>query len=96
MILNWFGLALGMATFLIIGLGHVVVIKGHYHFGVKCWPIFLLAGLAFAATSLFVRSQLTSGLCGIGAFALLWGIVELFHQQERVEKGWFPRNPNLD
>ncbi|MBQ3648046.1 MAG: DUF4491 family protein [Spirochaetia bacterium] len=24
----------------------------------------------------------------------LWCIIELFHQKKRVEKGWFPKNPN--
>ena len=29
-------------------------------------------------------------LLGAGAF---WGIGEVFHQRERVRKGWFPMNP---
>ena len=24
---------------------------------------------------------------------VLWGIGEVFHQRERVRKGWFPMNP---
>jgi len=27
-------------------------------------------------------------------FSLLWSIHELFQQRKRVEKGWFPKNPN--
>ena len=30
---------------------------------------------------------------GVGAFSCFWGIREMKQQQERVHKGWFPRNP---
>jgi len=36
------GLAVGLATFLIIGLFHPVVIKCEYYFGVRCWWWFLV------------------------------------------------------
>ena len=32
-------------------------------------------------------------LLGIFAFSSFWGIGEVFHQRERVRKGWFPMNP---
>ena len=32
-------------------------------------------------------------LCGIVGFSSFWTIKELFEQEERVRKGWFPRNP---
>ena len=31
------GLLIGLATFLIIGVFHPLVIKGEYYFGVRCW-----------------------------------------------------------
>ena len=37
---NLTGLVIGLATFLIIGLFHPLVIKGEYHFGVKIWFVF--------------------------------------------------------
>ena len=46
--MNFSGLLVGLATFLIIGLFHPIVIKSEYHFGVRCWWVFLLVGIAFA------------------------------------------------
>jgi hypothetical protein len=91
---NLTGVVIGLATFLIIGLFHPLVIKGEYYFGVKCWWVFLLIGLLGIAGSLLVRHVIISSLCGITAFSSFWGIGELFTQRKRVEKGWFPkRNP---
>ena len=39
------GLVIGIATFLIIGLFHPVVIKAEYYWGTGCWWIFLLLGI---------------------------------------------------
>ena len=43
--MNFSGLLVGLATFLIIGLFHPIVIKSEYHFGVRCWWVFLLVGV---------------------------------------------------
>ena len=91
--LYYSGLIIGIATFLIIGFFHPVVIKAEYHFGVKCWWAFLLVGLAAVAASLFIPNQVLSILCAVFGASSLWGIGELFHQRRRVEKGWFPKNP---
>ena len=32
-------------------------------------------------------------ICGVFAFSSFWTIKEIFEQEERVQKGWFPRNP---
>lgn len=87
------GLLIGAATFLTIGLFHPVVIKAEYHLSVKCWWIFLIAGIAGVAGSLFASNSLLSTLLGVFAFSSFWSIKELFEQRERVRKGWFPRNP---
>lgn len=92
--MNWKGVAVGAATFLIIGLLHPVVIKAEYYVGKGIWPLFLLAGCACVAGSLWVRSAAFSSLLAVLGFSLLWGIRELFEQEERVRKGWFPKNPN--
>lgn len=90
---NLMGLVIGVVTFLIIGLFHPLVIKGEYHFGVKCWWVFLLMGLAAIAASVAVRHLLWSTLLAVWGASSLWSIGELFEQRERVAKGWFPKNP---
>lgn len=89
--MNLDGLLIGAATFLVIGLFHPIVIKAEYHFGVKCWWVFLFAGILGVAGSLFVDSSLLSTLLGVFAFSSFWSIKELFEQRERVRKGWFPK-----
>jgi len=33
-------------------------------------------------------------LLGVLGCTFLWSIQELYEQEERVRKGWFPENPN--
>lgn len=90
------GLVVGLATFLIIGIFHPLVIKGEYHFGVKCWWAFLVLGIAGCALSVFATNSIISILCGVIAFSSFWSIGEVFQQRERVRKGWFPKKPGRD
>ena len=90
---NFEGLLVGFCTFLIIGLFHPLVIKGEYHFGVKCWWAFLLLGLVCTALSIMVGNSIISILLGVTAFSSFWSILEVFEQRERVRKGWFPKKP---
>jgi len=39
--MNFNGIIVGLATFLIIGICHPIVIKAEYHFGKGCWRAFL-------------------------------------------------------
>jgi hypothetical protein len=87
------GLSIGLCTFLVIGLFHPIVIKSEYHFGVKCWWWFLLAGLVMCLVAFVVSDVFLSSLAGVFAFSSFWSIKEIFEQQERVRKGWFPKNP---
>lgn len=80
-----------MATFVVIGIFHPLVIKGEYYFGVKCWWAFLLMGIAAVAGSLFVDDVLWSTLLAVWGASSFWSIGELFEQRKRVEKGWFPK-----
>lgn len=91
--MNFTGLIVGLAAFLMIGAFHPIVIKAEYHFGTKCWWVFLAAALCAAAASLLTTLPTLSTLLGVFAFSCLWSILELFHQKRRVEKGWFPANP---
>lgn len=87
------GIIIGVATFLVIGLFHPLVIKAEYYIGVRSWWLFLLAGLVAAAASLLVNNLFVSILLGVVAFSSFWSIGEVFAQKKRVEKGWFPANP---
>ena len=91
--LHFSGIIIGVATFLIIGFFHPIVIKAEYWFGVKCWWVFLLVGLITLAASLVIANPVLSVLCAVFGASSLWSIGELFHQRRRVEKGWFPKNP---
>ena len=91
--MNYIGLLIAIATFLIIGIFHPIVIKSEYHFGVKCWWVFLIAGLCFIGASLFVEGHIASPLLGVIGCSCLWSILEIFEQRQRVKKGWFPMNP---
>ena len=91
--LNFFGLIIGIATFLIIGLFHPLVIKAEYYIGVKSWWLFLLAGIVSCVASVFVVDIILSILLGVVAFSSFWSIGEVFEQRKRVQKGWFPKNP---
>lgn len=88
-----YGLALGISSFLIIGLFHPVVIKAEYYWGTRCWWLFLLLGIAGAVASLCAENAFISALLGVFAFSSFWCIKEIFEQEERVRKGWFPKNP---
>ena len=90
---NFSGIIIGVATFLIIGLFHPLVIKAEYYIGVKSWWLFLLLGIISAMVSLLVANLILSILLGVVAFSSFWSIGEVFQQKKRVEKGWFPANP---
>lgn len=92
--MNFAGLIVGVCTFLIIGLFHPIVIKAEYHWGVKCWWVFLVVGIVATIGSLLIRNMTLSTLLGVFAFSSFWSIKELYEQRERVRKGWFPANPN--
>ncbi|MGN0036601.1 MAG: DUF4491 family protein [Bacteroidaceae bacterium] len=87
------GLLVGISTFLIIGLFHPVVIKAEYYWGTRCWWVFLVLGVAGTIGSLLVENILLSSLLGVFAFSSFWTIKEVFDQEKRVKKGWFPKNP---
>lgn len=91
--MNSEGLIIGIATFLIIGLFHPLVIKTEYYTGTRLWWVFLLMGIGGVASSLLIDNTLISSLLGVFAFSSFWTIKELFEQEKRVERGWFPRNP---
>lgn len=91
--LNFSGIIIGVATFLVIGLFHPLVIKAEYYIGVRSWWLFLLLGIFAGIASLLVADLTISIILGVVAFSSFWSIGEVFAQKKRVEKGWFPANP---
>jgi len=91
--MDFSGIIIGLSVFLLIGACHPLVVKAEYHIGLKSWLLFLGVGIAFAIASLFIRPQLLSIIFGAAAFSFFWGVLEVFHQEKRVLKGWFPENP---
>ena len=91
--MNFTGIIVGLATFLIIGIFHPIVIKAEYYLGTKCWWMFLLAGITLGSISLLISNFVISTIVGVTSFSSFWSIIELFHQKERVRKGWFPEGP---
>ena len=91
--MNFTGIIVGLATFIIIGIFHPIVIKAEYYLAARCWRIFLSAGILFGALSLLVNHLIFSTILGVTAFSCFWSILELKQQRERVRKGWFPEGP---
>ena len=88
--MNAFGLLLGLATFFIIGLGFVWVIRGERYLGYLWWPYVMGAGIVTVLGSLFVTPDWGSALLGAFGASLVWGSTELKEQAIRAELGWFP------
>lgn len=91
--MNISGIIVGAATFLIIGICHPIVIKMEYYWGKKSWWLLLAAGIILSVISLSIKNIVTSTIAGAAAFSCFWGILEMFQQEKRVLKGWFPENP---
>ena len=91
--MNFDGIIIGLVSFLIIGLFHPIVIKGEYYFSKKIWPIFLVVVIVFLVISLYTESYIITASVGVTGFSCLWSIKEIFEQEERVKKGWYPKRP---
>lgn len=87
------GLVIGICTFLIIGMFHPIVVKAEYYWSTCCWWLFLFLGIAGVISSLCIENVVISSLLGVFAFSSFWSIKEIFEQEKRVQKGWFPKNP---
>jgi hypothetical protein len=88
--MNWFGFLVGIATFFIIGLGFVWVIRGERYFGYLWWPYTMGLGLLCVISSSFVSNNWAAVLLGAVGASLLWGSTELKEQAVRGELGWYP------
>jgi hypothetical protein len=90
------GIIIGAMAFIIIGVFHPIVIKGEFYLGKKIWPLFLVLGAVLIGISLFIDNQTLAAIVSVTGFSCLWSIHELFEQEKRVKKGWFPKNPNKE
>ena len=79
------GVIIGGIALALIGLFHPIVIWSEYHFSSRCWPAFLLAGLALLAASLFVRQTIPSAALGVAGMSCLWSILELKEQEKQQQ-----------
>ena len=91
--MNFSGIIVGSAVFLIIGICHPIVIKMEYCWGKKSWWVLALVGVLFSVWSLFVGNLILSTILGAAAFSCFWGIHEILSQEKRVLRRWFPENP---
>ncbi|MDE6633036.1 MAG: DUF4491 family protein, partial [Muribaculaceae bacterium] len=80
---NLEGIAIGLITFLIIGVFHPLVIKGEYYMGQKCNWLFAVGGVCTLVASLLSQG-IPSILLGVTAFSCFWSILEVKEQRERV------------
>ena len=94
--MHYQGILIGAATFLLIGSFHVVVIRCEYYFGKGIWPLFAVVGAGALIGSLFIAHTVLSILIAVFGITCLWTIKELFEQEQRVAKGWFPRIPKRE
>lgn len=91
--MNFTGLVISIAVFLLIGIFHPIVIKCEYYFSERCWSVFLLAGIISIILSLMTANTILSSVLGALGCSFFWSIGELHEQRKRVERGWFPENP---
>jgi len=89
--LNLTGVIIGAAAFLSIALGRYATIKAEYHFSKRFWVVFMIVGFLLVLSSLVTSHFILSAIMSILGFTFLWGIGEIIEQEQRVEKGWFPK-----
>lgn len=87
---NMLGIAIGICTFLIIGIFHPLVIKGEYYLGQKANWFFLIGGIIAAIACVLVKDAFWQSLLGVTSCSCFWSILEVRQQRERVRKGWYP------
>ena len=91
-----YSILIGFAAFLVIGSFYPIVIKTEYYFSARSWWVFLVVGMVSLGASLVVSNIYCSTMLGVLAATNFWAINELFEQEQRVAKGWYPKNPKRD
>lgn len=91
--INIIGSIVGFAAFVIIMFARYSCIVGEYYFTKRFWIVFLIVGLLSVAISFILTNIILSTIVAIIGFNYLWGVNEIIEQEQRVNKGWFPKNP---
>ena len=55
--------------------------------------MFLIAGVILMILSALTQHVILSSALAVIGMSSWWSILELFEQEKRVKKGWFPANP---
>ncbi|MDA3882751.1 MAG: DUF4491 family protein [Bacteroidales bacterium] len=87
------GILIGLASFIITGIFHPVVVKLEYYYGTKSWIWLCIPGIVLLIISFFMNT-IVSILLGVLAFSLFWSCIEIFKQRTRVLLGRARKNPN--
>lgn len=88
---NLLGLAIGLATFLVIGLFHPLVIKGEYYFGVKIWKAFLSLGIACCLLACIIDNIFWSTIMGVLDFPHFGELARCLSNGNELRKDGFPK-----
>ena len=91
--MNWTGIGLGLFSALVIGMGFMWVIRLEYLVGAYVWKWVAALGLVICAASMLMPNFLLAAIAGIVGGSIVWGAVELPHQEERVDHGLFRAHP---
>ena len=59
------GLIIAVATFIIIGVFHPIVIKAEYYWGTKCWPLFACFGLLTLVIAMCMEDTVISAILAV-------------------------------
>lgn len=94
--MNWTGIIFGILSLFLIGLGFVWVIRFEYYIGAYRWKWVMAFGVLMIAASVFMPNFALAALLGIAGGSIVWGSVELPHQEERVDHGLFRAHPQRD
>ena len=92
--MNIFGLLVGIATLLIIGIGFPLVIQTERRLGYLWWPYMLCIGIVMIASSMLIQTDWLCVLTAILGATFAWGSTELKEQAVRAELGWYSFNTN--
>ncbi len=94
--INLIGVAVALATFFGVWLGHVSVRKIERETANLWIPALtaLTLGIGLETASFLTSSLALSAVFGILGVTLLWDSFEFYRQQKRVKHGHAPANPN--
>lgn len=79
------GVAIGLATLVLIGFGHAWVKWLLRRLGARTAPFVAALGIALIGASLFVGDWFVSALLGIAGFTTVWGAKEIVDHRADYE-----------